>query len=307
MKKFLVILLAAVLFCGCVPEKQEQKITVYATLFPQYDFCRAIAGDKVEVKLLLPFGMESHNYEPGVQDIKNIYDCRLFLYTGAQMESWAQRILESINNSVKVVDLSEGIEMMEEEHLEHHEHREQHDQHHQIDPHIWTSPKNAKKMAENILNALCDIDSRNSEFYIKNAQNYFKELDRLDKEFAELGEKTKNITLCHGGKFSLGYLTKDYGIEFLSALDSCESNAEPSVKRVKEICEKIKDQNLKAVFYEELSVGKVADTVKSETGVEKLLLHSCHNVTKQEFNSGATYVSLMEQNIKNIKKAMGII
>lgn len=300
MKKLIVILLSVLLFCGCAPEKQEDKITVYATLFPQYDFCRAIAGDKAEVKLLLPFGMESHNYEPGVKDIKNIYNCDLFLYTGAEMEPWAQRILKGIDKDVAVVDLSKGIELIVEEHSRDHQHD------HHSDPHIWTSPKNAKKMAESILTALCNIDSKNSAFYIENAQKYFIELDRLDNELTALSRKIKGITLCHGGKFSLAYLLKHYGIKILPAFDSCSSWAEPSVARVEEICEKIKAQNLKAVFYEELSQGKIADTIVNETGVEKLLLHSCHNVSKEEFNSGATYVSLMDQNIKNIKKAIGI-
>ncbi|MBE7092166.1 MAG: zinc ABC transporter substrate-binding protein [Clostridiales bacterium] len=295
MKKFLAIILCMISFCGCTPEKQEEKITVYATLFPQFDFCRQIAGDKIELKLLLPSGMESHNYEPGVKDIESILNADMFIYTGAQMEPWAQKILSGIDNNLMVIDASKGIELSEEHHQEHYH----------IDPHIWTSPKNAKKMAKNILNALCVIDNKNSDYYIKNAGGLFNELDRLDAEFEELSLKAQNKVLCHGGKFSLNYLTKDYGLEFLPAFDSCSNWSEPSVTRIKDIVETIKSQNLKAVFYEELSSGNIAQTISNETGVEKLLLHSCHNVSKEDFLQGATYVLLMEQNIENIKKAIG--
>lgn len=301
MKKLLVILLSIVLFCGCAPEKQQEKAVIYATLFPQYDFCRQIAGDKAQVELLLPFGMESHNYEPGVYDIKNISDADMFVYTGAFMEPWAEEIIKTIKTDVFVLDASLGVELFEENH-QHHE-SDGHQGHY--DPHIWTSPKNALIMAQNILDALCMLDSKNSAYYIHNANELFNDLKRLDSEFQELSVKTKDKVLCHGGKFSLNYLTGHYGIKFLPAFDSCSSWAEPSVTRINDIILSIKSQNLKAVFYEELTTGKIADVIKEETGAEKLLLHSCHNVSLKEYQNGATYISLMEQNVINIKKAIG--
>lgn len=295
MKKILSIFLILLLLTGCAQDKKAEKLLIVTTLFPQYDFCRQIIGDKAEVILLLPPGMESHNYEPGVGDIKKITESDLFIYTGASMEPWAESIIEAVDYKGKTVDTSDNINLCTHEHIDHH---------HENDPHIWTSPKKAKAMVKNILNALCTVDAENSGYYRENAEKYLVELDSLHNEFLILSEQCKEITLCHGGKFAMTYLESDYGIRFLPAYDSCGANQEPSAMRVKEIIEKIKTQNLKGVFFEELSSGKIAETISIEADVPVYLLHTCHNLSKEEFEKGETYLSLMKSNIENIKKVI---
>lgn len=298
MKKLLAVLLSLCLLSACGQREEKEKLTIVTTLFPQYDFCRQLAGDRAEVILLLPPGMESHNFEPGIADIKNISECDIFIFTGAQMEPWAQSIIETMKNT-EIVDASKNINVCTHVHNgeEHHEHAEN-------DPHIWTSPKNAKVMVENILKALCSKDENNAEFYKSNAEKYISELDMLDKEFSSLAERAQNITLCHGGKFAMGYLAHDYGFSFISAYDSCASQQEPSAMRVKEIIDKVKNQKLQGVFSEELNQGRVAKTISEETGVPVYLLHSCHNLSKEDFEKGETYLSLMKSNAENIKKVI---
>ncbi len=299
MKKLLSLLLIFFLLTGCSPEKKKnERLTVCATLFPQYDFCKNIAGDRADVTLLLPPGMESHNFEPGVGDIKSISQSDIFIYTGAGMEPWAENIIRGVDN-VEIVDVSINIDLCTHEH-----NSEEHHHHEGSDPHIWTSPENACIMAENILNALCERDPENSDFYKSNAEKYLEELKNLDNEFRELGELSRGITLCHGGKLAMTYLEKSYGFEFLAAYDSCASSQEPSVLRVKEIIDKINEQGLKGVFYEELSEGRVARTISEETGAEMLLLHSCHNLTPEEIKNGEGYISLMQKNAENIRKVI---
>ena len=302
MKKLISLLIILCLFVGCgngVNKTENEKITVVTTLFPQYDFCRQIARDKMEVVLLLPPGMESHNFEPGVGDIKTVANCDLFIYTGENMEPWAHTIIETLDG-VKTLNVSKNINLC----LHEHTNEEHHHEHEETDPHIWTSPKNAKIMAENILSALIEIDGTNADYYKDNASVLFNELDELDSEFLQLKDLTKNLTLCHGGKFAMGYLQRDYGFDFLSAYDSCASSQEPSVVRVKEIVDKISSQKLKGVFVEELNRGRVAETISKETGVPVYVLHTCHNLSKTEFMQGETYVSLMKKNIVNIKKVI---
>ncbi|MBR6765760.1 MAG: zinc ABC transporter substrate-binding protein [Clostridia bacterium] len=300
MKRLLALLMCVLLLCGCTQKEEGERLTVVATLFPQYDFCREIIGDKGTVTLILPAGMESHNFEPGVEDIAAISKSDLFLYTGDAMEPWAATVIKGVD--AEVVDVSEGVNICTDVHTG--EERHGHD-HSGGDPHIWTSIKNAKIMVDNILKALIRIDEKNSEYYIKNAQEYLKKLDALDEKFTLLGRSTQGITLCHGGKLSSTYLERDYGIKIIAAYDSCSEWAEPSVLRVKEIIEAIRSQGLKAVLYEELSQGRIADTIKNEAGVEKLLLHTCHNLTKEEMNKGETYISLMEKNIYNLNRVIG--
>lgn len=178
---FLIILLS-----GCAPDEEipavkdagSDKVQITATLFPQYDFAKQIAGDRAEVSLLLPPGAESHSYEPAPSDIININASDLFIYTGENMEIWSQKIVDSIKNSDSksmVLDVSEGIELIA--------HEDQGHMDHIIDPHIWTDPLYAKIMAEDIRDALCRIDPVNAEYYKDNAAEYIAELDALDAEF----------------------------------------------------------------------------------------------------------------------------
>jgi len=299
MKRIFGLLLAVTfLFSGCIYEEKEEKLTIVTTLFPQYDFSRAIVGDKARVILLLPPGMESHNYEPGVEDIKKIAESDLFIYTGAIMEPWAESIIASVEIKGKIVDASENIKLCTHEHMsgEHHHHDN-------LDPHIWSSPENAMVMVENIVNALCVADPQNGDFYRENAKKYLEELEMLHNELTLLGEECEDIVLCHGGKFAMTYL-ENYGFDFLAAYDSCATSQEPSVMRVKEIIDKINEQKLKGVFCEELSSGRVAQTIGEETGVPVYLLHSCHNLSKDELLRGETYLTLMKSNIENIKKVI---
>ena len=305
MRKALVLLLAVcLLLSGCAQvEKGEDKLSVCATLFPQYDFARVIAGDKIELRLLLPAGLDSHSYEPSIRDVAYISFCDVFLFTGAAMEPWAERLLVNLPSSACVADLSRNIDKCTHQHDEGAEPHLHHN--HSDEPHIWTSPRRAMIMVDNVVDALCETDKDNAEFYLSRAQDYKKELEELDRELTELGKLCEGITLCHGGKFSMAYLAEDYGIKFVAALDSCASE-EPGVMRVKELIDAVERQRLQGVFYEELSSGRIADTVCSETGAEKLLLHSCHNLGRDELERGETYVSLMKKNIENIKRAIGV-
>lgn len=302
MKKILSLLCIACLFCGCATtkEKKEDKLLITATLFPQYDFCKQIVGDKAEVVLLLPPGMESHNYEPSVADIKKISESDLFLYTGNDMEPWAERILDGLN--VKSVDLSANIELCEHVHDDDDDDNDGHNHDHEHDPHIWTDPVNCITVTEDILYSLCAIDSENSEFYKKNAEEYICELKSLDEEFKSISGENKVIV--HGGRASMTYFAKRYGFTFISAVDSCSSYSEPSASKLTYMINYVRQNGVKAVFYEEMTEPKFAKVISEETGAEILLLHTCHNLSKDEFERGETYVSLMKQNAVNLKKAL---
>lgn len=293
------------------------KLSIVTTLFPQYDFAKQIAGDKAEVILLLSPGMEAHSYDPAPSDIVRINESDLFIYTGEYMETWASQIIKSLEKDVKILDVSEGIRLTysEDEHgAEKHEDtdhaedenddhdEEDHDDHaHVYDPHIWTSPVIAQQMVGNILNELIEIDSENEDYYRKNAERYLAELAELDEEFRQAAENADIQTLYFADKFAMYYFTKEYSLTYVSAYDSCSSETEPSAKLVAKMIDEVREDNAPAVFYAELSNHKAADTISKETGTKELLLHSCHNVSKDEFENGATYISLMKQNLENLK------
>lgn len=301
-----------------VEETKSGKIQIVATLFPQYDFARQIAGDKADITLLLPPGMESHSYEPTPSDIIKINHSDLFLYTGEYMEAWSQKIIEGMpdagSHSV-VLDVSKGINLAKTSDIEaehEHEHEYEHEQEHEdvdehehfYDPHIWTNPLHAKVMVKNIQETLCEIDPVNADYYKENAAKYSRELDVLDTEFKTIVQNGKRNEIIFGSRFALYYFAKQYGLNYEAAFDSCSSETEPSAKTVAKLIEEIKEEQFPVIYYAEIEEPKVAKSISEETGAKMLLFHSCHNITKAELQEGATYLSLMKQNAQNLKEGL---
>lgn len=305
----LFMLTAIVSLTACAGKKEstnEKKLTIVTTLFPDYDFARQIAGDKAEVKLLLSPGVEAHDYDPSPADIISINKADLFIYTGEYMELWVPSILSSLeSDKVTVVDASENITLIQSGSDEDHEDHDDDGHSHEYDPHIWTSPKNAVIMMNNILKAIEKKDPANKKYYEKNAEEYISQIKELDSEFAEIAKNAKNPTIYFGGRFAMVYFVKEYGLGYLSAFDSCSSETEPSAKLVADMVDAMKKNGASVVYYEELTDPKAAQAIADEIGGTTLLLHSCHNVSLEDFNNGATYVSLMQQNVINLKTGLG--
>lgn len=322
-KVLLLLLTASLILTGCVSGKElpaakaeKNKIMITATLFPQYDFARQIAGDKADVILLLPPGVESHSYEPTPSDIIKINQSDLFLYTGKSMEAWAQKIIDGMadsNSRTVVLDVTNGIDLTKTADIEAElisrgaildEEEEAQGHEHYYDPHVWTDPLMAKQIVSNIEEALCRIDPDNSEYYQENAEQYNKKLDELDAEFRSIATSGKRNEIIFGSRFALYYFARQYGINYEAAFDSCSSETEPSARTVAKLIEKVKDDKIPVIYYAEIEDPKVARSISEETGAKMLLFHSCHNVTKSELESGATYLSLMEQNAQNLKEGL---
>ncbi len=308
--KILSLLLCAVLLvgfaaCGNEGGKEDNgKISVVCTLFPQYDFVRELVGDKAEVTLLLTPGTDSHSYDPSPVDMVKINECDLFIYTGETMEAWAANIIGSLDESVTVLSLPQPVVLKEQtdsfsSHIE-----EDHD--HSADPHIWTSPVIAMEIVRKICAKLCEIDPENAVFYKTNEESYLKSLELLDAEIRAItaSAQHKKIVMCD--RFAMLYFCEEYGLEYIAALDACTSNTEPSPAVIVEITRAVEENKIPAVFCAELSNRKVAEAVAQQTGAEVLELHSCHNLSSDDFNAGETYLSLMKKNAENLKVALGV-
>lgn len=292
---------------GCNTKKEEKKegLTVVATLFPQYDFAREIIGELGEVTLLLDPGMESHSFDPSTADMVTINQADVFLYTGPALETWVAQIADSFDKDLQVVDLSDGIlEDIEVEEHEHHEHQVEDGHHHDVDPHIWTSPVYAMEMVEKICDAVSEADPEHAEIYRENATNYLAKLESLDTKFKEIVNNGTRKEIVHGGRFALFHFAAAYGLECKAAYDTCTAQAEPSAKKIAELTTEIEEKKMPVIFYEELIEPKVAKSISEATGAEMLLLHSCHNVSAEDFKAGVTYLQLMEQNAENLRVAL---
>lgn len=297
--------------CGEKTEEKQDGISVVATLFPQYDFAREIVGDLGSVTLLLDPGMESHSFDPSTADMVTINKADVFLYTGPALETWVAQITDSFDEELRVVDLSEGILETIEGTSEETENKtagedeaSEDGHHHDVDPHIWTNPVYAMKMVERIRDEVCAADPENAEIYTENAEKYLDKLEELDKTFREIVSNGVRKEIVHGGRFALGHFAEEYGLEYKAAYDTCTSQAEPSAKKIAELTTEIEEKKIPVVFYEELIEPKVAESISETTGAKMLLLHSCHNVSAKDFESGVTYLQLMEQNAENLRIAL---
>ncbi len=305
---FLSIILIPTL-CACtapqVRQTDDRKPKITATVFAHYDFARRVAGDLADVSLLLAPGIEVHTYEPSPSDIVKINDSDLFVYTGALLETWAEGIIKNLDESTHVLDISEGVELLSAANDNYAHNHTDHEAHiYNYDPHIWTSPANAVVMVKNIAAKLCEIDPGNADKYQFNAQEYIGELMSLDNDFADMTDSAEKKKIMFGGRFAMLYFTDRYGLDYKSAYDSCSSETEPGAKLIAEIIDEIKAENIGAVYYEEMSNHIIADQIAAETGASALLLHTCHNVSREELDRGETYVSLMRRNLENLKKGL---
>ena len=313
-KRFFLMVLAILLLTGCMPLQQQksEKTQVVATIFPLYDFAREIAGEDAEVKMLLKPGAEVHSYEPTPQDIITVQNCDVFLYIGGESDEWVRNVLESVDTSqMQVVALMDCVEAAEEAKSGfawNGEHGHNHDGHDHMDAeydeHIWTSPKNAMRMIEAINEAMQAADVSHTDAYQGRAELYTEKLRALDSELAQTVKEAKRDLLVFADRFPFLYLARDYGLEYYAAYPGCSSEAEPSAATVAAIIEEVKQSGVPAVFYIELSNRLMADTIAEATGAEELLLHSCQSISKEEFERGESYLSLMGQNIENLKIAL---
>ena len=306
---FIVMCMAAFIVASCQNEQgwmpQPKKPSIVATLFPLYDFAKEIVGDKATVTLLLPPGVEAHSFEPKPGDMITINNADIFLYTGAYMEPWVEKILQATDNkNLIVIDTSKGITLLKstaghEEEGSGQNIRER-GEHGVYDPHIWLDFMNAQKMVDSILEGLTRQDPTNKDFYAQNAAVYKTKLRTLDEEFKDALSGCKKNAFVHGGHFAFNYLASRYNLHYISAYGG-SPNAEPAPGKIIDLKKFILEHAIKYIYYEELITPRIADILNRETGARLLKLNGAHNIGKDDLKQGKTFIGLMEENLTNLK------
>lgn len=322
----------ALILTGCArrqkppsePETEGGKLNVVTTLFPYYDFTRQVAGDYINLTMVIPAGMDSHSFEPTPADMITIQNADVLICNGGAMEHWLERVLSAVDTSHMAIMMGmdyvdtvqeEIVEGMEEEGHDHdHDHEDLY--HHDLtsddgygeeieyDEHIWTSPVNAMKLVKGIEETLSGADPVNRAGYEANAESYLLKLTKLDQEFRDVTANEKRNMIIVGDKFPYRYFADEYGLRYRAAFSGCSTDTEPSAKTIAYLIDRMKTEQIPVIYYPELTSHRVAEIISEETGAQPLLLHSCHNVTRREFDSGVTYLDLMEQNVINLKKGL---
>ncbi len=284
MKKIVLILGIVLIMAGCQPASNENdKLTVAVSIVPQETFVKAVAGDLVDVVVMIPPGASPTNYQPTPQQIEEL--SRASIYLGIDVPTEQVNILpslSSINDQMKVIDLAESVDEVyparffeDEDHEEHEDEDhdgEDHDEHEEEDnddhvhegrdPHIWMSPKRVIVMIESIQEVLSSEDPDNSETYRENAEGYIKELELLDDRIEEGLSQLDNreFVVMHP---SVGYLADDYKLEMI-AIE--KDGKEATVSHLKEVIDFCIEHGIEVVFYQSEFDDNQAKTIASEIG-----------------------------------------
>ena len=299
MKKILIIFTVLILLiipCGC--NNTYNKNTVCVTMYPLYDFTQKIAGDKINVQNLAPSG-DLHHYTPTLSDMNIITNSKLLIYNGAGLEQWIDDIIDSLDNNIKILEASKDVQLLDSNNIPITENTEQHN----IDPHIWLYPLNAKKMAENIKNALIEIDNENADYYNQNYQNLSAEFDKLNSEYMQALQNPQIDTIVVAHK-AFGYLCYEYGLNQVAALNE-NANGETSPDVMIDLINIINNEGIKVVFYEEQSGDKLAQSLVEQSNAEIILpLNPMPSITNTQLQNGDDYFSIMRENLINLTQAV---
>ncbi|HOF00843.1 MAG TPA: zinc ABC transporter substrate-binding protein [Spirochaetota bacterium] len=297
---------------SCIKNETTDKISISASVYPLYEFAKAVGGEKAEVSMILPPGTDIHSYEPKPMDLVRINSSDIFIYISEYLEPWAKEIVDStINSHISIIKASEGITLTESEHNHEHSHKEEgedadNDDHSDLskDPHIWLDFEICQTIVDKLLNELIKIDPSNSEYYLNSAGLYKQKLEELDKKYIAAINRCQSKTIITGGHFAFGRMAKRYGLNHISPYRGFTTDAEPSPQVIASMIDMIKRDNIEYIFFEELLRPKVAEAISAETGVKPELLHGAHNISKKEFRDQTSFISIMEENLEKLKKGL---
>lgn len=330
MKRFISILIMAVMvlcsLSACsqsnsniqTKENNEKKLKIVTTIFPEYDWVREIAGDEIsnmQLTMLLDKGVDLHSYQPTADDIMKISECDLFIYVGGESDEWVKDALkEAVNKNMKVINLLDvlGNSVKEEEIVEGMEAEEEEsgaeeEEEPEYDEHVWLSLKNAKTLCRTISDNLAEIDVENADTYSKNEEKYEKKLDELDEEYKKTINSASQKTLVFGDRFPFRYMVDDYGLNYYAAFVGCSAETEASFETITFLAKKVDQLGIKNIMTIEKSDQKIAKTIIKNTKEKNqgiLTLDSMQSTTSDDVKKGATYLSIMENNLNVLGEAL---
>lgn len=309
--------LILVLTTGCAgqrPEGGQQqgkaagKLKVFTTIYPLYDFTVNIGGDKVDVQNLVPAGAEPHEWEPTPRDLANVGEANVFVYCGAGLEPWIDKALKNLDyHKLIVVDSSKGIELknVKEEEGEQGTGNGSHNNNDAqgLDSHIWLDPVYAKQMVNNIKEGLIKADPGNREYYEANAARYAAQLDSLNNDYLVLEKASEKYFVTSHAAF--GYLAGRYGLKQVP-IRGLSPEVEPTPARIADIIKTVREQKINYIFFETMVSPKVSQVIADETGARVLVLNPLEGLSKEEIAAGKNYLSVMRDNLENLKLALGV-
>ena len=254
-----------------------------ASIYPLYEFARHVAGDRVEVIMLVPAGVAPHDWEPAPRDVARLQTARVLVYNGGGLEPWVDRLLPQLRDTV-AIDASAALALQEQ------------------DPHVWLDPVLAQAQVEAIRAGLARADPDGADAYTQNARAYAEGLGALHRAFED-GLRDcarRDIVVSHA---SFGYLARRYGLQQVPVM-GLTPEAEPSPADLARIVRLARRRGVQYIFFETLVSARLAETLAREIGARTLVLNPVEGLTKDEAAAGQTYATLMETNLQNLRTAL---
>ena len=282
---FLLVLAAGMYFVlHRVPSPGKAGMRVVTSGYVPYTLVKQIAGDSVDVQMLLPPGAEPHSFEPTPGVLVALNQADAFVYVSNELEPWAADLARAAGEKTRVLVLADLFEKTD-------------------DPHVWMDFSNMKLMARETANLLGDLNPPKRSMYEQNARAFEMQLDELMQTFRRTLSACRYREVVHIGHLAFENLLRPQGIK-LTALSGTSHEGEHSVKKLVQLARKIKAKNLPAIFTEESVSPRLAQTVAAETGVQILPLYSVEHISKKDFDAEVTYLELMKRNLESLERGL---
>lgn len=300
---------------GC-SSPRDDAFRVVTTTTQITDFARNVVGDAGEVYPLLQANQSAHSFDPSARDLLELSRADVLVINGGDLEPWVDDAVAASNFSGEIIDASVGVSLLqsgetESQHNQAAEETATHDHGNSHgDPHIWSSPKNAKQMVTNIADGLAAAQPENAVTYETNAEAYVGKLGVLDEwVFANVEQIAREDRLLVTNHDAFTYFVSEYGITFVgSIIPEFDDNAEPSAADIDSLVEKIRATGVRAIFAESSISPKLAEAVAAQANIQIFAgAESLYADTLGATGSGAeTYISATIHNVRLLVQAWGV-
>lgn len=280
MKKYLILLFIplAFLLTGCQNQKTE-KTDIVTSFYPTYVFTKAIVGNEVSVKNILPPNQEVHDFEPSAKEMATMTDSKVFIYNDNNLEKWAGQV----NNKGIKIEAAADVNKIE------------------TDPHTWLSPKEAIVEVKTIAKGLEEQFPEHKLDFEKNAAVYITKLEAIDRQYEQLKTTKERVIITQHDAFS--YLARDYGLTAIP-ITGLDPESEPSGATLAELKNKIQQYHVTTVFSENNSSNKLADALAKEANVKVIGLNTMEIATNQDLSEESNYLTDLQSNLKILESTL---
>ncbi|MGH9999120.1 MAG: metal ABC transporter substrate-binding protein [Nitrosopumilaceae archaeon] len=268
---------------------EEKQMKILVSFYPLYEFTNEIGKERIDVSIIVPSGIEPHDWEPTIQDLQKMQSADMIVINGVDFEPWITKLV-SVNHDVLILDTSNGIPLLE---------KDKHVFNNKIqnDPHIWLDPVLAKKQIQNIAIGLIKIDPQNSDYYQENANAYTTKLILLDNKIRnDLSVCLKKDFLAFHDAFS--YFAKEYDLN-QNTIIGINPSEEPTAVTLQQIVQKAQNLDLHIIFTEEAVNPRVSEVIADEIGGKVLTLSPI-----EIYEKNSDYIKRMEKNLSNLKEEL---